>query len=255
MWELMRIKPLYLFLCLLSSLPAKALPQPQLDFKDRGNRNEGVKRFNVSVYDLELLSFIGYLENVGVGKKVDLKIKFFMNEDTSLFITAKELMPQKSYLMKPSRTRWPKGWQEFSSWPTGQVLNPLGINISQLGILGRLKNDNPGSGEVAPLIIYHSKPISQIKTYTLYLRPKENLSKVQYSLYRVGSQVPIIKKITLHNIYYGGMAFPIVVDLSNQQTGYYKLIIICDFENQFGGPKRTYTFYHNRVVEKDISSK
>lgn len=223
--------------------------QENFSYKDRGNRKEGVKPIDVSVYDLELLSFLSYLEPVKKDTSVDLKIRFYVPADTNVFISAKELMPQKSYLMHPDSTNWKEGWREFLPWPTGEVIKPLKLSIKELGVVGRLREDWVGSGEVVPLCIYYSKLVSKIEGYTVHLKSKENLDRVQYTLYKHGSTIPIKEPIVIFSKFYGGVAFPIKLDLADQNSGYFKLVIECDFENKIGGVKRNFIFYHSTFLK------
>ncbi len=244
----MRLYYFLVFFLLITVIQHPSHSQQRYNYEERGNRMEGIKPIDVSVYDLELLSFVSYIEPTELNLDVDLRIRFFADEDTNIFISAKELMPQKSYLMHPNKTEWLKGWQEFGPWPTSEVLKPLKITIDELGIVARLRKDWPGSGTVIPLYIYHSKLISKIEGYTIHLKSKENLDKVQYTLYRLGSTIPI-KENTVFSKFYGGVAFPIKLDLADQKSGYFNLVIDCEFESKIGGPKRKFTFYHNKFVE------
>jgi hypothetical protein len=245
-----RLGNLFTIPLLIVILHCPSYSQEDFKYKDRGNRKEGIKPFDVSGCDLELLSFLSYLEPAREDTTVGLKVRFFVPQDTNVFISAKELMPQKSYLMHPDTTYWREGWCEFSPWPTGEVLKPLGIAPNQLGIVARLRKDWVGSGGVIPLCIYHTRPIAKVEKYTLHLRSKENLSKVQYTLRRLGSKEPVIGRITLRSKFYGAVAFPITFDLDDQRPGYFKLIVKCEFEGKIGGPKRNFVFYHNPIVEE-----
>ena len=66
-----------------------------------GNRWEGIKPEGVGAPDLELLSLIGFRENYHIDSNVTLKLKFYMWEKADLFITVKELVPNKYYFMNP----------------------------------------------------------------------------------------------------------------------------------------------------------
>lgn len=219
------------------------------EYKTRENRMEGRERKTVSAPGLELLSFLAYKEELGdPDKNVDLKIRFYLEESTSLYITAKELNIREFYKMRPLQTTWSKGWQEFASWSTGEVLHPLGLSPNDLGIIGRIqKTDRIGSCKIAPLIIYYSKLPNHISQYTLHFIPKQDLKKVEYTLYKFGEKKPILSDRIME--IFGGVPFSITIDLSAQMEGDYQLVVDCRYKNRTGGPQRTYTFYHNPEVK------
>lgn len=211
------------------------------------NRMEGRKRIDVRAPDIELLSFIGYKENVSHDTSVVLKIRFYLQKDTTLYITAKELRVQEFYLMKPVKINWSKGWNEFTPWPMQAVLKPLRITLDELGIIGRIGREEPGSGEITPLFVYHSKLPKKIHQYTLHFLPREDLRRVEYKLYKIDQNNPIISDHVIR--LFGGVPFSIKLDLLDQSSGYYKLILDCEYKNKIGGPYREYVFFHNFKIK------
>ena len=164
-------------------IPSPSVSQKRYEYKLRGgNRYEGIKPIGVSAPDLELLSFFSYKEDVVSGTDVNMKIKFFLKSESRVYITAKELILRKFYLMKPLKTNWKTGFQEFSKWPTREVINPLSIKMREIGIVGRISRDRIGSGDVVPLVMYHSESPITVDSYTLVLRPKRALSLIEYTL-------------------------------------------------------------------------
>jgi len=216
------------------------------EYQDHGNRNEGRRAIGIGAPDLELLSFVGYKEEIEPESSVVLKIKFYLQRDSFFYITAKELKVRHFYLMKPNMNQWQKGWQEFAPWPTKDVLRPIRLSIDHLGIVGRLHHDRIGSGEIAPLIIYHSRLPSKLQSYILYLTSKEDLRKLDYKLFKEDENEPVIQH-QIRNLF-GGVPFSINLDLSSFTVGYYKLQLDGRYKNKFGGPHRSYTFYHNPRV-------
>lgn len=220
----------------------------KFDYKLRNNRYEGVKSVDVSAPDLELLSFVAYREEIPPGSDVNLTVKFFMSSDTTLYITAKELIPKRYYLMKPLIKNWEKGWQQFSPWPTSEVIIPLNINLEQLGVVGRLFSERIGSGHIAPLVIFHSEFKSPIEKYHLYLISKETLSRLNYYLYRTDDRQPFESE-KVRKTFFSKTPIPIVIDMTTQSEGMYRLFIKSRVKGRPDGPKRTYFFYHKRIIE------
>lgn len=210
----------------------------------RDNRMEGRKTIGVSAPDLELLSFTVYREKLETNSSVELKLKFYMWEQANLYITAKELIPKEFYFMNPLKIKWSRGWQEFSSWPTKAVLDPLAISIDKLGILGRMHNDRIGSGEIVPIIVYHSEPPKFINEYEIYFIASHDLRIVDCILYKIekNKNIPIIHKQLKY--IFAGIPFLITLNLSGQSQGYYQLLIDCDYKDRVGGPQRKYKFFH-----------
>jgi hypothetical protein len=211
-------------------------------YKQRGNRNEGIKGIPVSAPDLELVSFVAYREQLDAGSDADLKLRFYMKGDGDLYITAKELVVSRYYVMNPTQTKWRRGWQEFSPWPTGEVLRPLGISVDQIGIVGRPDGTLVGSGEIVPLILYRSKLPPSLTRYTLHCRPKEDLRSVTYRVYRIADG-KLISSDLLRNLI-GGTTFRLVVDLPGEKMGDYKIVLEGNYKERLGGPTRTYRFFH-----------
>ncbi|MBN1349279.1 hypothetical protein JXJ21_07710 [candidate division KSB1 bacterium] len=229
-------------------LQSSLFSQPDLKYQERGNRYEGVELLGVRAPDLELISFMGYQEETPPNTDVILKLKFYIPADAKFFITAKELVYRRSYLMKPLTTDWQKGWRIFEPWPTHDVINQLELKVDEIGVVGRLNYDRLGSGQIAPLILYHTKPISRIDQYAFRLRAKRTLSYVNFALSKAGEEQPIESGI-LREPLPAMEPFRIGLDFSDKATGEYTLTINCRIKNEWGGPNRTYTFYHNPVVK------
>lgn len=224
-----------------------SISKESFEYKKRGNREEGIRAVGIGAPNLELLSFVAHKEKTKWDADIILRIRFFLPKVSSFYITAKELRVRKFYIMKPLQHKWPSGWHEFSPWPTKDVLKPLGISLDDLGIVGKLNRDRIGSGEIAPLIIYHSSMPSQVNKYTLHFLPRDNLKRMEYRLYKVYPETLVAQQRIM--MLSGGSPFSITLDLSNQNEGYYKLIMDGKFKNRVGGPQRTYYFFHKPDVK------
>jgi hypothetical protein len=214
-------------------------------YKERENRREGRECIApMSAPDLQLVSCIAYREKTERNSDVDLKIRFYLEKDTTVFITAKELNSRYFYKMSPIRTRWLSGWNEFGPWPTGDVLRPLGLLLNDIGLTGRICTKYQiGSGRIAPLIIYHSGLPEKISRYQFYFISIQDLEEVTYKIYENDRDSPFYTdKISME--LYGGVPFPITVDLSDNNEGLIRMVLDCKYKNRVGGPQRTYTFYH-----------
>lgn len=228
---------------LVVSATAHATECTDCEYKKRETRFEGVTAIGVSAPDLELLSFTSYCESVPAGTNANLKLSFFLPEKKDLYIVAKELTPKHYYMMRPAETSWAAGWQEFAPWPTAAVMNQLGIALNELGVLGRVGHDMPGSCEVVPICVFDSTVVDSALEYTLHFKPKVNLKSVRFVLVRERDGERIIDQ-QMESLFYGGLPFPITLDMAGQAEGYFKLMIVCRLKNRTGRISRTYSFYH-----------
>jgi hypothetical protein len=242
---------LILYIIILS-FEAIAYCQGRYEYKKRGEkpgiRMEGRDYDNVGGPGLELLSFIGYREEMESPKNKSLKIRFFLERDTNLFITAKELSVREFYKMKPQLTKWSRGWREFGPWPTNEVLVPLDLSLNELGVIGRIDTiDRIGSGEIVPLIIYYSKLPENVTNYVLKFIPNQDLKKVEYKFFKKDNNNPFFSDQIIE--LFGKVPFPIPIDFSQQEEGSYKIVLDCRYKNRIGGPQRSYRFYHKPTVK------
>jgi hypothetical protein len=212
---------------------------------DRGNRYEGLIGINTGNPDLELLSFIASLEPYT--EDVDMKVKFFLPNPSAVSIVAKEQEVFKQYYMEAKPNAWQGGkWNEFSPWPAHFLLQEK-IPASNLGILVGLKKD----GEITqylPVIVYHSRVPDSIGTYTLYLRPRETLSSVTYTIYQAtGNQV--LRKLELKGKKAAGFPFPVELDMQGIPDGPLKVIISRKIKDRTEPPVLyEYRFYHKSKI-------
>lgn len=228
---------------LLSYTPATS--EEKYDYRERGkNRMEGKQDVPSASLDLRVVSFLGYREDISFSSKDVLKLKFFVRTEEPIFITASEINPVHYYFMRPLRSKWPSGWQIFSPWQASEVLIPLGIPIHNLGIIARIGSTKEGSGQLAPLLLYTENPPPKIASYKMILVSRENLSKMQYTLSRIGTK-PTSFQQNLHKDF--PAETPIILDLNlkDEQANMFELTVKGKIRNSNEGPKRTYTFFHN----------
>lgn len=222
--------------------------------KNNPNRYEGQKSVNVNAPDLELISFTAYREEIQDETDVTLCLSFYMPEDTLLFINAKEITPLSYYLMQPTKTSWKKGWNIFHPWPTSAVLNPLKIELKNIGVKGRLYNQHLGSGYLVPILLYQKHIPDTINQYDIWIKPKYELSQFNIRVFKQGETVPILDHNYEHG-YASNRSIPIALKLHNQPEGYYIINIRCRNKGKSNGPIRTYHFYHQPIVSYDSQAK
>jgi hypothetical protein len=154
--------------------------------------------------------------------------------------------------MRPEKTAWGGGWQEFGPWPTAEVLAPLNIEPDNLGVVARLDSqDDTSSGPVAPVIVYSGSFGTNRAEYMVHLLPPETLAKVDYEVANLDARKRIArgelcKDVPGHSkpCIAGNMPFAITFDLSGQPSGNYRLMIDTRVYEQTVGPSHEYFFWH-----------
>lgn len=234
----------------LSATSFTAFASEEYKYKQRSKRMEGLKKVPSRGRGISLLSFVAYREPLSLFDSSVLRIRFFLPQPSEVYITAVELRRHGSshYQMKPLQTSWNSGWQEFHSWPTKEVLQPLKIPLNEVGIIARLETDRPGSGTIAPIVLYEGEGNYPIEsgTYKLHLLPKNTLSRVDYSVIRVTDSKSVISN-RLQNLA-ANVPFVVNFNLSGHESGNYRLLINSKEWGRTRGPSREYLFYHRRQL-------
>ncbi len=240
---------LFLFITLTaSSFMAVASAQYEYRKLSNPNRMEGLRKVPMSGTGISLLSFITYCEPLSLSDSPVLRIRFFLLQPSEVYITAVELRRHGAshYHMKPLQTSWSSGWQEFDSWPTSDFLQPLDISLDEVGIVARLGTDRPGSGTIAPILLYEKNyPVESMK-YTVHLLPKNTLSRVDYSVIRITDN-EVVESRRLLNLA-ANVPFAVVFSLAGHKSGQYRLLINSKELGRTSGPSRQFIFYHRRQL-------
>jgi hypothetical protein len=247
------LRVIVVFLALLGLLPL--VPAQDVNYHLRTNRYEGLRDLQYAgEAKLRLLSFIAYYEPVRLADQPVLKVRFFLPRTGSVFITAVELRRQgrSHYQMRPARTDWNAGWQEFSPWPTADVLVPLQISPDNLGVVARLDSEQDGgSGAIAPVIVYAGRYPQVAARYVAQFLPPSTLAKVDYDLINVDAGTRVASGRLCEETpgqskpcVAGNTPFEIAVDLSGQPSGNYRLVIDTRVYDHASGPSQQYFFWH-----------
>jgi hypothetical protein len=219
--------------------PALLAAEDPLAYQDRGNRSEGHRRIEISAPSFEVLSFVrgpSRLTRQGDGS---LPMAFFLPMKSVVHITAQELVPITRYRMEVKRTEWDGGWNTFAPWPAAQVIEPLGVQLANIGVLARMRTDSLGSGELVALSL--SPDRAPAPTYELQFRAKYDVETASYQLETGASRV--VRSGVVTDII-GGAPAAIRFDLSRLPEGPYRLSIDCAYRGRSGGPQRVFTFHH-----------
>ncbi len=148
-----------------------ALSQPRVDYRDRGDRFEGVRRFPVSGYTIELLAAQAtYKEPLPAGTTPAIyRLRFFLERPAPAHVVVREVDNRHSYWLDKLQpaTPWRAGFANQFAWPTSDVIGKLpGLGLYDLGVVVRLGSESPSDLEtVAPAVLYHSALPAAIAGY------------------------------------------------------------------------------------------
>jgi hypothetical protein len=158
-------------LVVLGFLYDATLAQSSLEYRNRGNRYEGVRALPVSGYTIELLSFRALYEEPGGagGLPPQYRVRFFLEKEAPAYLVVREIDDKESYWLdnvKP-KTSWASGFNNLFEWPTADVLAHIpALKLYDLGVIVRVADPNPTSKDrVAPAILYHSQYPTSVSGY------------------------------------------------------------------------------------------
>jgi hypothetical protein len=228
--------------CLTALAHAPGGADDLLAFRDRGNRLEGHRRIEVSAPEFEALSFVRGSPLKSRPATSVLELGFFLPQAARVHITARELVAVTHYQMQAKQTDWKPGWNVFGPWETSAVIEPLGVQLANIGALARLHADRPGSGELAALSFGRGGSATEWSRYEFQFSVKYDLRTVSYTVERDDSG-EVVRTGVLDDIG-GGAPVSIRFDLANARDGRHRLIVDCLYRGRPGGPQRTFVFHH-----------
>lgn len=214
-----------------------------LRYSKRGNRCEGTRELPISsAPSLEVLSFSRGSRSILPAANGEITLSFYLpaGAASSAGIEARELVADRLYEMRPTRTSWPPGWNSFAPWPARDVLQPLGVRLDNLGVLA-----SSPAGTLAELVAVVPAGLASAgsrDTYYLLFRTRDDLRKADWSVRdTAGAQQP--RGGSLRDIA-GGTPTAIRFDLRGLAEGYYRIYLDCRYEGRSSGPAGEYRFYH-----------
>ena len=143
------------------------------------NRCEGYKPKLVGGH-FELLAFHRYRKKGKLDTNI-LHIKFYQPEEglASLNLEAKKTnLKFPVYTMRPLKTEWEQGWQEFGPWPMQDFLEKENIKMKSIGVLISDKNSL-----YLPAIIHDGKIDNKSEAkYATYFETPFEIKSLVYSV-------------------------------------------------------------------------
>jgi len=207
------------------------------------NRYEGLVDMHTADADFELLSFTAAMPPFS--GSVNLRVKFFSPEQTSVVVYAREVEVQRQYWMESRPiTAVPMTWTEFGPWPTRDVLIPEGVDPDNLGVT--VRPVQTGSFDFLPAVVSFSgaQLPTEILSYRVFIRSKFDLRQVSWDVVtvdrggsRTGDTSPIRRV--------AGVPFPLDVAVPALHDGPAQLVLKGSTAKNAGNPYPI-NFYHRR---------
>jgi hypothetical protein len=223
--------------------------QSDLQYRDRGDRYEGVRSFPISD-KIELLSaMVDYEEPVT--KFPDyFKLRFYLNENAPVSLTVREINNRSNYWL--DKVKKPAGWHlgfnnEFQ-WPTDEVIKPLkNIGLYDLGTVVELSMNTPESEiQVAPSILFHSQPPKSVNAYLFSFKVGRR-AEVTWHVSKDDARAPDLETSSV--FVRGGVARTIRWNAANMKDGRYQLRITISFTTNGQRVSKVIHFYHRNSVD------
>ena len=224
-----------------------ALGADDYSYKSRVDRNEGVKDRPISGYNVEVLSAIADFFEDSIDPQGVLRIKFYLLEDHAAYLVVREIDRKHNYwLDNVQPARWPKGFGNEFKWPMSDVIQPLGIRKSNLGVVARIGEPLPTNPEtIAPVVFYQNQLPKSISAYIFTLKTGAR-SRVTCSIYKEGEDQPTTAtNVKQQN---GGQPFTFRWDASRAPEGKYKLVITGFILSTNAPLHHVVRFYHQPKV-------
>lgn len=231
-----------------------ALAQSSLEYRNRGNRFEGVRALPVSGYTIELLSFrAAYDEPLPAERHpARYRMRFFLEKPVPAYVTVREVKNTHCYWLDNVRPPkpWGPGFANYFEWSTRDVIDQLpGLKLYDLGVTVRVGNANPSDVErIAPVILYHSTLPGTVSGYELAFKTNAT-ARLEFSVERAdGSPVVPAPKPTIVQKWSYGEPLLVSWDASKAGAGEYRLQVrgrVLENNQTFGKEIR---FFHQPNV-------
>lgn len=235
-------------------LGGSALAQSSLDYRDRGNRFEGVRPLPVSGYTIELLSFRAtYDEPLRPGSNPALyRMRFFLENRVPAYVVVREVQNKHSYWLDEVKTPtpWGPGFANAFEWSTKDVIDQLpGLKLYDLGVTVRVGNKMPSDLEtVAPVILYHSVLPGAISGYEFAFKTNAT-ARLEFTVERGdGTAVTPTPTPRIAPKWSYGVPLHVTWDASRAAAGEYRLKVtgrVLENNNKLGKEIR---FFHQPNV-------
>lgn len=217
-------------LCVVAST-APVLPQPRVEYRNRGDRFEGVRALPVSGYTIELLAAQAtYQEPLPAASPPPVyRLRFFLEQPAPAHVVVREVDNRYSYWLDKLRpsTPWRPGFDNQFAWSTRDVIARLaGLKLYDLGVVVRVGSESPSDLEtVAPAVLYHSVLPPSIGGYEFAFKTNAT-ARLELSIERSdGTPAERQPEPRLVNSWPFGVPLRVTWDASHSRAGEYRLTV------------------------------
>jgi hypothetical protein len=197
------------------------------------NRREGT---TVHVDALEDFTLVALHRNFQrFPHNASLNVRFFLpplpdNANREVAVEAVELQDSVHYLMQSKNVSWKQGtWNVFGQWPTRDMIDPLGIEADNLGVLAEYRNANR-MPVCLPVDVYSDGKELGKHPYTFHFITGQDLQSLDISVTnKAGAEVNLPKPKLMCNkrfnpnckLYAAGSTHAFDLDMSSLLEGEY----------------------------------
>ena len=238
-----------LLLCLCMTASVRLAVGQKNDF---GNRFEGSYQNHGNTE----LDVIGVLRSpISFTSPSILSVKFFLPvtqlaTDTVL-VEAQEITQSRNYYMRSKSFQVHLAdWNAFTPWPSGDVLDPLGVAPSNLAVTVSYV-DQAGTRVYLPANV-NTGVAHPLNVYIIQLRTAWSIHSLEEKLTApdgTSSQLQTIECSAGPScvMYDAGTSHAISLDMSSRPDGFYSLELTGHVPNKFSPVHATVTFYHRKA--------
>lgn len=215
-----------------------------LAYSDRGNRHEGVDPKPVSGYDIVLVGAVVETAGTETAWPEDASLAFFLDRPREVFITLRERRPKTYYWLdkvRPERP-WRAKVTNVFTWPSKEVLRPLGLRPADLLLLARLDRELPSRREsVAPVMLAPAGG-ARIGTYRFTFKSNA-VSQIGWSIFGPDDSDEPVATGTPSR-YSADRPFDVRWDATGKPEGRYRLFLKGYFLSDNAKIELSVDFYH-----------
>lgn len=223
------------------------------------NRKEGTNVHPNAAPDFALIAVHRNFEMFP--RNAVLHVRFFLpppaaNATRTIFLEAFELQDSFHYFMQATGLdKWKDaGWKIFEPWPTKDVIDNLGLEPANLGVLAHYETD--GAPKVyLPVDVYQNDSQSKAKPYSFHFITARDLQALDVSVANEKGVVFRLPRLQLTcntkynpdcKLYSAGSAQAFDLDMSMLQPGTYHVKLLGRIPGNLTPSSADFVVYHAR---------
>ena len=200
------------------------------------NRVEGTNVHPHALQDFTLIAI--HRDFQPFKQNATLRVRFFLprlaaNAEKKVFVEAVELLDSFHYSMQAkSSNAWKDGnWNVFAPWPTQDVIDRLGLEAMNIGVLAgyRAGNDPP---VYLPVDVYEKEGQPSVRTYTFHFITGQDLQSLDVTVTDATGRMMNVGKPPLRckrnncKLFAAGSPGSFALDMSSLPAGEYHVKLL-----------------------------